>query len=419
MHLHSIHNLATVGFITVIGFYLGQFFHKNRLPGILGWMLFGIILGPSAVGLLTEHSLHEMAFIGEITLGLAAFSIGTELRSSIIRSLGRGVIILMFCQALAAFCVVLLAVFWLTGDWPMALIFASLAPAISPAGTMAVIQECRAKGPLTTALFACVGIDDGLTIIIYAFGASLARDLLVAEAKGASAGIWVVIWEPLLQILVAVIIGVVIGFLFGRLVKSLNDPSRVLLVLFGLILFASGLALTFDTSVILTNLFVGCVFANAQGLSTLSKVSRQIRIIMPLFFVIFYGLAGAHLKLAALPTLGALGLTYVLARSGGLMLGSRVGATIGGLDDVIKKYIGPGIITQAGVAIGLALITLDEFAAIGSAHAKEVGATIITTITATSVLFEIIGPLLTKYALQSAGEIGTEKKRKNKERAYF
>ncbi len=412
MHFHSVHNLASIGFIAVMGFYLGQFFHEHKLPGILGWMLFGIILGPSVVGLITEHRLHELAFIGEITLGLAAFSIGTELRASQIKSLGRGVIILMFCQSFFAFGVVLAAIYWLTHDLPMALIFASLAPAISPAGTMAVIQECRAKGPLTTALFACVGVDDGLTVIIYAFGSSVARDLLYAEAEGASAGIWVILWEPLLQILESVAIGLFIGFLFSRLIKKLNDPSRILLILMGLILFASGLALTLDTSVILTNLFVGCVFANSEGLSSLNKVARQIRLVVPFFFVIFYGLAGAHLKLAALPTLGALGIGYIIARSLGLIIGSRVGATLGGLDEVIKKYLGPGVITQAGVAIGLALVTLDEFADIGSVHANKVGTTIITTITATSVLFEVIGPLLTKYSLEAAGEIGSERRRR-------
>jgi len=406
VHGHGIHDLALVGGITVAGYYLGAWFHHHRLPGILGWMLFGILFGPSVAGLLTVGHLHSMAFVGEITLGLAAFSIGTELRLPAIRALGTAVVAIMVCQSLAAFAVVFAAVYLLSGDTVLALYFAAVAPATSPAGTMAVIQECRARGPLTTALFAAVGVDDGLTVVIYAFAAAFARDMLTFEAEHVSPGPLYVIGEPLLQLLAAVLIGLLVGLAATRLLSSLPEPSSILLVLFGLVLVASGTALSLGASIILANLVVGAVYANGQISAGLGKVARQLRLVMPLCFVIFYGLAGAHLHLAALPTLGAIGVVYVVARSLGLVIGSRLGARIGGVSDVIKRYLGPGILTQAGVAIGLALIAADYCADIGSPHAVRVGTTLLTTVTATSVVFEIVGPLLTKYALERAGEIG-------------
>jgi hypothetical protein len=132
---------------------------------------------------------------------------------------------------------------------------------------------------------------------------------------------------------------------------------------------------------------------------------------MPLTFVLFFCLAGAHLQLSALPSLGLLGIVYILGRSGGLIGGARIGAFFGHVEEKIKKYVGLGILSQAGVAIGLALIVNSEFAGLGRtvdgvSHGSLIGTRVITTITATCIVFEIIGPILAKYALGKAGELG-------------
>ena len=127
--------------------------------------------------------------------------------------------------------------------------------------------------------------------------------------------------------------------------------------------------------------------------------------ITPFLFILFFCLAGAHMKLSALPTLGLLGILYVLSRSAGLLLGARLGAIIGNVEEKIKKYIGMGILSQAGVAIGLSLIVSNEFSEIGSSHADLISTSVLTTVTATCIFFEIIGPILTKIALDKAGEI--------------
>jgi hypothetical protein len=164
-------------------------------------------------------------------------------------------------------------------------------------------------------------------------------------------------------------------------------------------------------SLILTNMVVGFVLINTRRESLVHKVSAPLLEIMPLIFVLFFCLAGAHLHLAALPSLGMIGIAYILGRSGGLIGGARIGAIFGHVEDKIKKYVGLGILSQAGVAIGLALIVGSEFSGLGAvgengiAHGDAIGTKVITTITATCIVFEIIGPVLAKYALGKAGEL--------------
>jgi Kef-type K+ transport system membrane component KefB len=163
-------------------------------------------------------------------------------------------------------------------------------------------------------------------------------------------------------------------------------------------------------SLILTNLVIGFVMVNTRNQELVHKVGDQMGQVMPLIFILFFALAGSHLNLSVLPSLGAIGIVYILSRSAGLILGARVGATIGHVEEKIKKYIGLGILSQAGVAIGLSLIVMDEFSQLNNPHAAEIGSIVITSITATCIFFEVIGPIMTKVALEKAGEINAEHK---------
>ena len=154
---------------------------------------------------------------------------------------------------------------------------------------------------------------------------------------------------------------------------------------------------------------MGFVLVNTRHETLVRRVMAPVLEIMPLLFILFFCLAGAHLELKALPALGVIGIVYIIGRSAGLLSGAWLGATIGRADEKLRKYLGLGILSQAGVAIGLALIVNHEFAQLAEEfdieHAAYVGASVLTTITATSVFFELIGPILTKFALEKAGEI--------------
>ncbi len=401
--------LTVVGAVTIIGFYAGNLARRARFPSLIGYMLLGVFLGPSALRLVDEPTMEQLSFITNVALGFVAFGIGAELSLSSLRRLGSGIISIILAESFGAFFVVLAAVYLVTRDLPLSLIFGAMAPASAPAGTVAVIQEYKARGSLTKALYAVVGFDDGLAIIIFGFAAALAKKLLVGQAGAGSESILLSMWGPFKEIALSLLLGAIVGFLFCQMVRRLRSSHEILVIVFGITLFATGLAIRCHLSLILVNLVIGFVVVNTRHETLVRRVLAPLTQIMPLLFVLFFFLAGAHLELSALPRLGLIGVVYIAARSAGLIGGARLGAVIGHVEEKVKKYIGLGILSQAGVAIGLSLIVKQQLAQLDARyalpHAPEIGTSVLTTITATCIFFEIVGPILTKVVLARAGEI--------------
>lgn len=409
-HPSLIHISATtvLGLATIAGFYAGRAARKLRLPSIIGYMVLGIFLGPSLLNIYGEGVLEELSFITELTLGFIAFTIGAELSLSSMKRLGPGIVTIIFTESFMAFFVVGLALYLLTRDLPLALIFGAMAPASAPAGTVAVIHECRASGSLTKALYAVVGFDDGLAIIIYGIAYAFSKSLLMEEGIGVSSSILALLWGPVKEVGLSFLLGGIAGKLLCMIIGKLSKPQDIFIIIFCIVLLITGLSDRWHLSLILTNMTVGFVLANSKHEAFVKRVKEPLLEIMPLLFIMFFCLAGAHLDIRILPSLGIIGTIYILARSAGLMGGASIGAVIGHSEEKIRKYLGFGILSQAGVAIGLSLIVKSQLLEIdaryGMPHAADIGATVLTTITASSIIFEIVGPVLTRYALKKAGE---------------
>ncbi len=407
--------LLLIGTLIIVSFYFGRSMKWIKLPSIIGFMIVGVISGPSFLNLVTDDIQEHLGFITEIALGFVAFSIGLELSLSILKKQGVGIISIIFAESFCAFFVVLASVFFLTKDLPLSIIFASIAPASAPAGTVAIIKEYKAKGNLTKALYAVVGFDDGLAIIIFGFAAAIARMLLTKGTSGESIHLISSMIKPLQEIGISILVGFVLSLVLINLVKRIKKSHDILILICGFIFIINGLCVYWHLSLILTNMIVGLVIVNTQKREIVHKIGEQLSNIMPLFFVLFFALAGAHLHIKDLPAMGWIGIIYIISRSIGLIGGARLGGMFGNVEDKVKKYTGLGILSQAGVAIGLSLIILHEFKGLGSiikyidgkpwTTGDQLGATIITTVTATCIFFEIIGPILTKIALEKAGEI--------------
>jgi len=399
--------LLTVGVLTLLAFYTGRTMKYLRLPSIIGFMIMGALLGPSVLNLLSEDVQGQLSFITNIALGFVALSIGLELNIDSLKKQGWGIISIILSESFMAFILATIGIFLLTGDLPMALIFGAVAPASAPAGTVAVIQEYKARGSLTKALYAVVGFDDGLGIIIFGFATAFAKSILVADMGGPAAGFWAMMAEPFKEVLLSLAVGTVIALLFSLLIRKVKSGRDVFIVTFSTVFIATGIAQIFHFSLILTNMMIGIVAVNTQPNQVYQSISDELKEVMPLIFVLFFGLAGSHLHLSALPALGLIGVVYFICRAGGLMAGAWLGAVAGKVEEKIRKYLGLGILSQAGVAIGLALIVKDEFTHYGAWGAR-IGTAVITTVTVTSIFFEIIGPITTKIALRKAGEIPEE-----------
>jgi len=295
----------------------------------------------------------------------------------------------------------------------MSLVFGAIAPASAPAGTVAVIQEYKAHGPLTKALYAVVGFDDGLGIIIFGFASAFAKSILNQQTGTADISFWTMMLPPLKEVILSIIFGLSLSFLFSVLAKKLKASGDISVLLIGMTFLAIGISHLFELSLILTIMVMGMFIVNTQSYELVERVSDRLPSFMPLLFILFFTLAGANLHIQALPSLGLVGLVYLFARSGGLIAGSRLGAAMGNVNKLIQNWIGLGILSQAGVAIGLSLIVKKDFAGLGAFNANgiaagdHIGATVLTTVTATCLVFEIIGPVLTRVALKKAGEIPT------------
>ena len=400
--------LALVGASVVTGLFFGKAAKKAGLPSIIGYMVLGTFAGVSVLGIFHHAHLRELAFVTDIALGFVAFSIGSELKLTTLRSLGRSIGLIIILESTGALVIVAALVYAVTGDIVTSLIFGALAPATAPAGTVAVIREYRAKGRLSSSLYAVAGFDDGVAILLFGFTAAIARQMLLAEAGLASGSLFAGLARPAAEILFSLLTGGVLGFLYSYLLRKIDSSSNIPALTFGFVLFGAGLAAMFHLSLILVNMGIGFVLANTNRQSTITSVNEQLRSLMPLLFILFFFLAGAHLNFAALPAMGITGMAYILGRSAGKIGGAWLGASIGKAPRIIRNNLGLGLLSQAGVAIGLALLVSQEFSAIGTEKALTLGSSVITTITATCIFFEIIGPITARIALRNAGEIGAE-----------
>lgn len=407
--------LLITGSITFLGFYLGKSMRWLRLPSIVGCMIIGMLAGPSFLNVLTDDLQNSLSFITELALGFVAFSIGLELSVKSLKRQGIGIISVIFAESFAAFFVVAIGVYLLTRSVPMALILGALAPASDPAGTIAVIKEYKTKGNLTRALYAVVGFDDGLAIIIFGFAASLAKMILTSQTSGAHENFFITLLEPIKEIVFSLGIGFILSIIISFLLRKLKNSADVLILIFAFVMIANGISAMMHLSLILTNMIIGLTIINTQRHEIVSKLEQQLSNIMPLFFILFFAIAGAHLHIKALPAMGILGAVYIICRAVGLIGGAQLGGLIGSLDDKVRKNIGLGILSQAGVAIGLALIIKQDFTGLGplvanslgeQVHAGDlIGTKAITIVAATSVFFLVVGPICAKIALTRGGEI--------------
>ena len=400
----SFTSLLIIGVLILAGLYLGRTMKYVRMPSIIGFMIIGVITGPSFFNFIDEDFLDRLAFITHIALGFVALSIGFELKLSILKRQGKGIVLIILSESFMAFFAVSASVFLLTRNLPLALIYGAIAPASDPAGTVAVIQEYRAKGSLTSALYAVVGFDDGLGIIIFGFAASAARLIMLHGSGGISVSLWNLFLMPLREIGVSLLTGTLLAFVFTLLAKKIADSRDLFILIFAFVLIATGISMQLRLSIILTNMILGIAAVNMQPQIIIQKVRSVLIETMPLFFVLFFILAGASLEIQALPALGVLGVVYILGRFSGLMGGAWLGAMLGRAEEKIRRYLGMGILCQAGVAIGLALVVKNEFSQL-SAGGMDLGTSVLTSVTATSIFFNIIGPIFARIGLLKAGEI--------------
>jgi Kef-type K+ transport system membrane component KefB len=380
--------LASIGTLLLVGLVAGKIAGRFRFPAVTGYILGGILIGPSLLNLLPEFPFRQP--IEGIALSLIAIAIGGELSLKNLRDLGPQIATITTTQLLGAFVLVLLTSRLLGASLQLSLLLAALATATAPAATIAVIREYRAKGKFTNTLLAVVALDDAGCLIVYSMAAAFAS--VLTNGSGISLFTF---WEPIREILGSFLLGIIGGLILCQGLRYLHNDGEILTFGLALAILTSGLATTWNLSSLLATMTLGMIATN------LSSESRHlfdlIQRIEPPIYVAFFVLAGMYLQLDVLPSIGALGIGYVLARIVGKMGGAYLGASITKAPDAVRNYLGLALIPQAGVAIGLSVVAVAQF--------PELKSTIMTVILASVVVSEIIGPLGAKLALTKAGEI--------------
>ena len=386
----SLNTFIKLAIMIFAGMALGRLVKKIKLPNVTGYLLAGLLLGPAVLGLLSEEFLSEATIISDAALGFIAFSIGNEFKISYFKRVGATPIIIAIFESLFAVVFVTIALLLIGCDPTFALVLGSIAAATAPAATIMVIKQYKARGPVTETLLSVVAIDDATALIMYSISIAIATAIAGVGAKPSE-----LILKPVIEIGGALVVGAILGFLFLLPLKFFKKDGNRLCIIIAFIFVGLGLSQLCGFSSLLLCMSMGAIVANfSHDVHHIMKLSDRIT---PPIFMLFFVASGAELKLSALPAVGVAGIVYIIVRVVGKMFGASLGAVISRADKKIRKYLGPALIPQAGVAIGLSLAASTTF--------PQYGTEIRTIILCGTLVYELVGPFISKTCLKKAGEI--------------
>ena len=397
------------------GLLLSRLAKLVKLPAVTAYLISGVLIGPFVLGALNipgigiiSEQIEGFGLISDLALGFIAFSMGNEFRLSQLKKIGKQATVIGVLQALITTIVVDVALIALhfampdTLSIPAAIVLASVATATAPAATLMVVKQYKAKGPVTDVLLPVVALDDAVGLVVFAISFGIARSMGTAGVSPLA-----IILEPLLEIVLSLLLGFVMGLLFTLCEKYFHSRSKRMAVSVTFVMLTVALSgLKFEIgdihiafSSLLACMMLGTVFCNICEVSEelMDRADRWTTPVLILFFVI----NGAELDLSVFAqwTVVVVGIIYIIARSLGKYYGANISARITKSDPNIIKYLGITLLPQAGVALGMAI------------KAIELGpdGAIVRNITLFAVLiYEIVGPFLTKMALTKAGDIKEE-----------
>ncbi len=400
------------------GLMLSRLAKLLKLPAVTAYLVAGILVGPYFLGALgipglgftSIENVKSYSLLSDIALGFIAFSIGNEFRLSQLKKTGRQATIIGIFQAVITTLLVdavLIGIHLAIPDkfpLPAAIVLGAVASATAPAATLMVVRQYKAKGPLTDILLPVVALDDAVGLMLFAASFGVAKALISGKIDIIS-----VLVEPILEIVLSVLLGAIMGHVFTFFERFFHSRSKRLSMSVTFVLLTVGLSMMkfkvggvhIGFSSLLVCMMLGTMFCNECDVSE-ELMDRVDRWTAPIF-ILFFVLSGAELDLAVFKDwiIVVIGLVYILARSAGKYSGAYISARATKCDENIVKYLGITLLPQAGVALGMAI------------KAQELGeqGAIVANITLFAVLiYELVGPSLTKMSLLKAGDISPEGK---------
>ena len=386
----SLNTLLYLSIMIFVGMAFGRLAKLCKLPNVTGYLVGGLILGPSVLGIVPAQALEGMNLISNVALGFIAFSIGNEFKLSYFKRVGVTPIVIAVLESLLAVVFVVAGLILAGFEVPFALVLGSIAAATAPAATIMVIKQYKARGPMTETLLSVVAIDDATALIFFSICIAIAGAM-----SGNVSSLAESLLAPLVEIFGAVLLGFALGLLFLLPLRWFKKSGNRLALIFGFVVLGVGIADLLGVSGLLLCMAMGAALANfSREADSVMKLTDGVT---PPLFLLFFVTSGAELQLSVLPSIGLAGVIYVLLRVAGKFSGAWLGGKVCQAQESVRRYLGLALVPQAGVAIGLSLIA--------TTAVPEYGATIRAIILCGTLIYEMVGPALAKLSLTKAGEI--------------
>lgn len=385
MELHIF--LIAVGGLLLAGLVADEVGRRTRLPRVTLLILFGVAVGPSGLNFLPEGHEQWYEFLASIALTMVAFLLGGTLSIQKLQKHGKGILLI---SAFAVFTTAFLVgggLMLIGLSSALALLLAGIATATDPAATRDVVRQLRARGPFTDTLLGIVAVDDAWGLVAFSLL------LIAAQAITGNGGGHILghsLWELSGALVVGAGLGLPAAYLTGRLSPGEPMQSEAL----GLVFICAGLSIWLEVSFLLAGMVAGAIVVNLAKHHT--RAFHEIEHIEWPFMVLFFLLAGASLHFESLTEIGFLGAAYIGLRCAGRILGGWLGGSAARSPAVHRRWIGLALFPQAGVALGMALVA--------GGHFPDQRDILLTVTIGTTVVFELVGPLLTQIALKKARE---------------
>lgn len=411
--------LLTLGVALLLGLLASRLAKLVQLPAVTAYLVVGVLIGPFCLGALnipfigfhSEAELTSLGVVSDAALGFIAFAIGNEFRLSQLKSTGKQATVIGIVQAVVATVLVdvaLVVLHLIMPDkisLPVAITLGAVAAATAPAATLMVVRQYKAQGPLTSLLLPIVALDDAVGLVIFSVSFGVARALQTGVPDMVS-----IVAEPLIEIVGSLLLGTVMSLLLTFFERFFHSRSKRLSLAVTFVFLTVGLSLQSFTaggvkigfSPLLTCMMLGTVFCNLCDFSA-ELMERCDRWTAPLF-ILFFVVSGAELKLSVFtdPAVVLIGLLFIVFRSAGKYFGSVFSARAVHCDKNTVRYLGITLLPQAGVALGMSVTAMQL--------GEQDGGLVRNIVLFAVLIYELVGPLLTKMALSAAGEIQKDKK---------
>ena len=376
-----------IGVALLCGLLADELGRRTPLPRVTVLILLGVLAGESFLGIVPSGLNELYDFLAAIALTMVAFLLGGRLSLGTLNGHGKEILLVSLSVVSITVLLVGVGLVLLGVPFEMAIVLAGIATATAPAATQDVVKQTGAKGPFTDTLLGIVAIDDAWGLMLFSF-------LLVAAA-GTSGQVTPEVWYGgLRDIGVAVAVGVGIGLPAAHLTGRLKDGEPIQSEALGVVFLCAGTALWLEVSFLLAGIAAGATVVNVARHH--ARPFHEIEHVEWPFMVLFFVLAGATLNLGSLQAIGWMGASYMVLRMVARYAGGWLGSSMAGSAQLTRHWIGLALVPQAGVALGMALVAGE--------HLPQYRESLLAIAVGTTVLFEIVGPVLTRVALKKVGE---------------